>query len=196
MSDRMLFTVVEPHSDDAMLSLHEHMTLWRAHGHAVRIVTVFGSNRRATEGAVYAHRIGAGYRWLGLPESGVGIASGARASEEGVSAVRSAFLADGLEGLILGPLGLRHPEHLAVVGALLAEHPNYLRYIEQPYAMKYVNQDDLDGRAAGLPVKSLRLSTKAKWDLFPEVYRSQSLFWRNEGPLCRGSRAWEVVLGE
>ena len=52
--------VLEPHSDDAFLSLHNTIRNWLKIGDSVTIITVLsGTRKRADDAAKYANAVGA-----------------------------------------------------------------------------------------------------------------------------------------
>ena len=60
---------LEPHADDAYLSLHNTMKNWLKNGDQVTIVTVYsGTRKRAIDAQNYASSIGASWVGLGYDE--------------------------------------------------------------------------------------------------------------------------------
>jgi hypothetical protein len=83
----MNFVIVEPHSDDAFLSLHAHILKWVGEGSSVHIVTLEDNPRRSIEAAAYAKKAGA--TWSRQTSAGQ---------------------------LIL-PLGIKHPDHVSTASS-------------------------------------------------------------------------------
>lgn len=177
--------IIEPHSDDAWLSLGEHLLFWqRSETHRVTIVTVFGDATRCREAARYAEAVGAEHIALGVPEGGQGL--GAEWVTELPTDVFAGIMRlDG--GFFIGPLGLRHPEHQAVAARLDAD----AWYVELPYALTQANGDELRSRACGREIMSMRVRS-ARANQAAPIFRTQSMFWRNNRERMVG--AMEVVL--
>jgi LmbE family N-acetylglucosaminyl deacetylase len=179
------YTVVEPHSDDAWLSLGGHIEGWVKAGQLVRIVTVFADadpeGKRWAEAARYARTVGAQWLGVGLAESGKGIAT------DWTPDVDPADLAGRLRvaevGTVVYPLGIRHPEHKAVAACA---PPGALRYVEQPYASKVRNGPEVTGLLAGRQVVSWQRPHSRKYR-HADVFASQRRFWFHEADSMAGS---------
>lgn len=135
--------VVEPHADDAYLSLGGAIVDLVKAGRHVIIVTVFsGTRKRAADAERYAAAVGAGYLGLGLVEAHYSIT--VEIETPGLDVVRADLPRD---GTMIFPLGIRHPEHRAV--ARLAEPGDYA-YLDTPYQLRRRNAAEvaslLDGR--------------------------------------------------
>jgi hypothetical protein len=167
-----MITIVEPHADDAFLSLGGHIEAWRGHLD-VRIVTVYsGTRRRARDAEAYAHAVGA--QWLGL--------GAIEKQGKGAAALRAAakLLSDG--GIVIVPLGIRHPEHKEVrdaAEALLAADeslfcPQY--YLDQPYAATQSNGLEVNQRLARASVVSY-LRPRAKKYRHIKLFKDQAKFF-------------------
>lgn len=164
--------VIEPHADDAFLSLDWHIRKW-AEARKVEIVTVFGSEKRAKEAAQYAEHAGASHRWLGYEEQG------AMDGEVDVSIAWPEFLCD---DIVIGPLGLRHDEHYAVRdqldARLFSTLQNYLLYVDQPYAMQLKNQDELRVKSMGMSVNGIYKPGAKKFKKgVVDIFKTQSRFF-------------------
>lgn len=164
-----MITVVEPHADDAWLSLGQHLLGWRERNLAVEILTVYGNPTRLREARSYAAYVGAIHRSLGVPEGDLGLAG--EWMTELPSAARVVLAS--LTGRVIGPLGLQHPEHRAVAAAL----PQAQRYIEQPYASKQSCCEELNERLDGRAVVSFR-TRSAHANAAASIFKTQSQFWR------------------
>ena len=154
--------VVEPHSDDAWLSLGQHLLDWQAGGEETAIVTVYGTARRMEESRTYANYVGAKHLALAIPEGGF-------------AELPSGILeqAIGEADMIIGPLGIKHPEHLAVAAAMPAEA---LHYVDLPYALKQANAEATSHRIHQLRVVSWK-PRSAKANAASSIFKSQSKFW-------------------
>jgi hypothetical protein len=184
--------VVEPHADDAFLSLGSTIRSWTEFGLTVTIYTVFGNAARLAEARSFAHSIGASWTSAGLPESGVGLRG--ELSEEDLIVMRSALRLvrrelDRIGGWRVGPLGLRHPEHREVAGSIPAD----ARYIDTPYQLVKRNAEELANRLSGRKETHRLSPPTSKWDAIP-LFRSQSLFFYRNNP--RRLAAADEVLTE
>ena len=196
MPDRPVW-IIEPHADDAWLSLGQHIIGWRVDDRHVTIVTVYGDEQRSREARDYAAATGSAHVALGVPEGGQGL-SGVWMTElpSGVldAALRAAAAAD---AVVVVPLGLRHPEHRAVAAEFarawstaawkLTRH----LYVELPYALTQANGSELREAVRGRRVESMAVRSAAANAAAP-IFRSQSMFWRNNRERMVG--AMEVVL--
>lgn len=131
-----MIVVVEPHADDAFLSLGGHLLRWRADEVPTAIVTVYGDDRRLDEARRYAASVGADHIAIGRTEQG-----GGRAGDEverlprcEITATLGERYGDDLAARcqVIYPAGIGHPEHRAV--AALAT-PRDWRYVEVPYSI-------------------------------------------------------------
>jgi hypothetical protein len=166
-----VIVVVEPHADDAWLSLGAHIEAWVDEGERVQIVTVYGNARRTGEASHYADSVGAEHVGLGLPESGQGLA-GDWTTELPPGSIPASLL-DAADRLI-GPLGIQHPEHRAVRNALLHRDPE--RYLELPYYRKGKNLVELNEVVGSRRVVSMR-PRPARANRWSSIFASQSTFW-------------------
>lgn len=179
-----MIVVVEPHADDAWLSLGAHIAEWVADGQTVRIVTVYGDPIRNAEAAAYAEWVGAEHLALARPEAGAGLAVGW--STELPPSTLSAAVSGAQR--VIGPLGLQHPEHRAVAAIL---PPAAERYVELPYYRKQGNAPELRSLSAGRPVASM-LPRPARANSPSSIFRSQAMFWRFNRESMVG--AVEIIL--
>lgn len=177
--------VVEPHADDAWLSLGGHIAEWRRLGKAVHIVTVYGDERRWAEAAAYADRVGASWACAGLPEGGHGLRAGDWTPQR---PTLGDLDLDGGDG-VCWPLGLRHPEHRAV--ASLAPDGAW-RYVELPYALTTANAAEATLMLTGRYVESWFRPNFAAKNAVAGIFRSQALFWYRNRDRLR--HAPEVIV--
>lgn len=161
--------VVEPHADDAFLSMGGHIAEWVRAGRTVTIVTVFsGTPKRGDEAKAYADAVGARWRGLGLIESGAGF--------DGEVAPVTSYRCPG--AWVVGPLGLQHPEHRAVRDAVVAD----ASYVEIPYGYKTKLADEVTSALAGRSLVSWLRPNGRKWR-HVGLFRTQSTFFHfNPGP--------------
>lgn len=177
-----MIVVVEPHADDAFLSLHGHLWRWRREEEATRIVTVYGNARRMREAAEYAKAVGAEHVAIGVPETGLGNAVEWEAEP-------LPDFTDAIEGdTFVWPLGLKHPEHRAVVALA---RPGDWHYVEQPYAGVMANEPEVNRLLAGRSIVSWHRPHGRKRNA-AAIFRSQSMFMHRN--LDRALGAPEVIV--
>lgn len=178
-----MIVVVEPHSDDAFLSLGGHIWRWTREGHDVRIVTVYGNEKRLAEAARYAEKVGAEHAAVGLEESNAG---GDVDAPVPVVPDLSDLWAEAEH--VIGPVGLVHPEHRAVAAALpaWAEH-----YVDLPYALAIKHADHVQIALAGRPVVSWLRPHGNKWR-HADLFRTQATFMFYNRPNLVGTP--EVIV--
>ena len=165
-----MITILEPHADDAFLSLGGHLA--RLSPGEARIVGVYSSPKRATEGEAYATSLGIPYWWLGYTECG---------SMDEVSTPSADLVLPSLEPdeLVYVPLGLRHREHHAVREAADRTYsPHQIRYfVDQPYALQCGNSDELDEKLKGMVIESVLKPHGNKYRKnIVGIFKSQSKF--------------------
>jgi len=151
--------VIEPHADDAYLSLDAHIRMWGKEGASVIIVTVEDDSRRNTEAASYASSVGA--EWAPY-------------------ASHFLFSLKKNNQLIL-PLGIQHPYHKLVreefdrIGAWY--------YMDQPYARIQKNSEEVTQLLSSLRCISYLQPGIRKCKGF-EVFKSQAKFF-HYNPMAR-----------
>lgn len=120
--------IIEPHPDDAFMSLHAHITgPWKTFDKT--IVTVTCPPERAGEAASYALSVGCKHLALGFEDGNWGPSKIPQFSEWNLKTSLSDFL--------IFPLGLRHPDHVKVnaespVGSLFYLDVYYVQYETNP----------------------------------------------------------------
>lgn len=168
--------VVEPHADDAFLSMGGHLEAWGKAGVPATIVTVFsGTRKRGREAAAYAAAVGAEWVGLGLVESDCGLSGPAQAP---FTAEHFAGLGDQPGATRVWPLGLRHPEHKAVAAARPAGE---LSYVEIPYQLVRKNGPEVTELLAGRTVVSYLRPPGRKYR-HVGLFNDQRLFFRYNPP--------------
>lgn len=166
----MRILVVEPHPDDAFLSLGWHLEhLWKNDERC--ILTVYADAKRTKEAEAYAKAIGARSEVIGLEESKMN--GGKRVTE----VVELAEYLEELENQhwdkIFFPVGLQHPDHLSVAATRL---PGCYRYLDTPYQTKQKLAEILLEKVEGWTVDSILFPSSRKWR-HEEVFKSQSRFF-------------------
>lgn len=158
--------VIEPHSDDAFLSLHQHIKNWIKEGQEVSILTIYSSHKRDAEGRAYAESIGAGYKSLTIPW-GNGL--------KDKIPILPSFKTWGIGNYtqLVFPLGLQHPEHLAV----RSHAPKSCWfYLDTPYQAKQKLAEDLQAKIENMKVVSILYPNKIKWKSI-DFFKSQAKFF-------------------
>lgn len=179
--------VVEPHADDAFLSMGGHLEHWAKLGVRCTIVTVFSATRRrGKEAAAYADAVGAEWVGLGLVESDCGLRGPAQPP---FTAEHFAGLGDQPGATRVWPLGMRHPEHRAVAAARPDGEPSYL---EVPYQLVLRNGPEATALLAGRPVVSY-LRPPARKYRHVGLFGDQRLFFRYNPP-AKLEAAVELVV--
>jgi hypothetical protein len=181
----MNLLVIEPHADDAFLSLGYHLsTLWRGL-HTCAIYTLFPeTQQRAREAAAYAKHVGAVsyYRKQHLTET----APPTRAAlQKDIATVINVFGAE----RVVGPLGIQHEQHLATAEAL---PPGSLRYLDTPYCAKIKNGDAVREMLLRKSIESFAIPPLSKFRAC-ELFKSQAKFFYFNPPESL-ARSPEVVV--
>jgi hypothetical protein len=161
--------VIEPHADDAYLSLHQHMVDWIKEGKKVVIATVFsGTRKRAKDAAAYAAAIGA--EWAGFELTEGLEVSPLDSVEFGLPGHLGMLYGLG-DVTIVSPLGIQHPEHKAVRAWIRAGNPegSEFCYVEIPYYLKLKNQVEVNFLLQNLIMVSLRK---------PKHYKADEKYWK------------------
>jgi hypothetical protein len=162
--------IVEPHADDAYLSLHHHIKRW-VKTDIVVIVTVFGGTRKRKEDAIrYADSVGA------IAEVLPNVEGGPIADVNRQNLVPVNFDEE-QEVEWYFPLGIQHPEHKEVrlIGDDFAS-PNF--YAEIPYYGKKINEEDFINQQTGLSLISCTTGTALKGDeKYWKCFKDQSKFF-------------------
>lgn len=162
--------VVEPHADDAFLSLGGHIERWAKMGDEVVIVTVFsGTRKRAKDAAAYADAVRA--RWVGL---------GATEGEDVTQRIYDWVTSEGEHKYIL-PIAVAHSEHKEVRWAFEGSMTEYSRsivryYLDQPYASKTTNADAVTEACMGMRLKSWLKPHARKYRHIP-LFKDQAKFF-------------------
>ncbi len=185
-----MIVVVEPHADDAFLSVGGLLERWIAAGIPCTIVTVYsGTRKRAVDARAYADAIGA--KWYGMGEVEFGsMKPGDPAGEIKHGVPTPIFEA----ATVLLPLGIGgHPEHHAVrdlfhdalvAPALGGEDVTrwgapVLYYVDQPYATKLKNQDELTDKLTDRKIFAIMRPGARKYR-HVKLFKDQAYFFFNE----------------
>lgn len=147
-----MYWIIEPHSDDAYLSLHCHIVgPWSNLPRT--IITCYGAGDVIDEAEYYAQATGCGYRFLGLYEKGWTVVDDPRPLAEWL---------DWRPGdtLVL-PLGIRQPAHLRVAGIPVPDGLECLRYLDAKYVQSEAG-DELRQKVQGMTVRSVCSASSEK----------------------------------
>ncbi len=168
----MIYVIVEPHADDAYLSMHQHMVDWINGGNKVVILTVFsGTRKRAKDAAAYAEAIGAQWEGLGFVEGGEGDPFEGKIFDPKPGMLGMLHADDGV--IVIAPLGIQHPEHKAV-SAWIKKDFNHIDnslffYSEIPYYSKLKNQEDANNMLFNKSIRSIKK---------PKHYKADEKYWK------------------
>lgn len=181
--------IVEPHPDDAFLSLGEHIEkAWKED--QIYIVSVYADKRRTSEAVNYAAAVGAGSFSFELVQSKM---KGERG--KGIEPTLNHQLTSLCEKLdvdvVLLPLGLQHPDHLRVSKAKPKGNHVLRYYVDTPYQLKLKNGQQLRERTTGMVVDSMLYPSARKYR-HAEIFKSQSKFFHFNPP--EKIRTMEMVL--
>lgn len=189
--------VVEPHADDAFLSLGGMIENWHKAGRKVKILTVYsGTRKRANDAKSYADAVGVEWAGLGFVEAGKAKVNGP-ANFEIVpkDSLKKHFWEQDLirwdeDPVVCLPAGIGgHPEHVLVrdryVTAPYLNMPHqtigntikrYVFYIDQPYASKLKEQETLNTFLVGRKIVAFNKPGARKWRHIP-LFKDQQKFF-------------------
>jgi hypothetical protein len=166
------FTIIEPHADDAFLSLGKHIEDWVKEGHKVTIVTVFsGTRKRAIDAGTYAMKVGTA--WIGL------------GYVEGIGETLPDFEFS-WEGQLVLPLALTHWEH-KLVREVFEGSPKqsimypYWFYLDQPYANMQKNSAVTTDLLTDMKIVSYKKPGLRKYRHCP-IFKDQAKFFHFNPP--------------
>ena len=169
--------VIEPHADDAFLSLGWSIRAWVKQGRPVEIVTVYSADeRRAAEAEAYAGSVGAS--WSGLGHAGF---SGEWRPDYPAGPLPERLLPDRLLDpsiTRIWPLGLQNSEHAAVAGAAAPGEP---RYVDTPYQLDPYYQQQLRGVVVGKTIVWWHRAPLKKWEA-SAIFESQAMLFERYTP--------------
>lgn len=168
---RRCYVVVEPHADDAFLSLGAHIEHWvKASGHFVTIVTMRGfmdndHPKRHEDARNYAAAVGAEWVERGLNEKMP-------------------------PGQLILPLAFRHPDHETV--RLHLERKDSWYYVDQPYAIVQKNGDELNRKLEGRRIISYKKPHARKYRHIP-LFKHQAKFF-HYNPAEKLRETFEMIV--
>ena len=183
----MNFVVIEPHADDAFLSMGGHIKNWVKYGHNVEIITVYGNEKRIAEAKAYADYIGASHFSYGIPEAG---------DTQGEAAtIEHGAIASDIDGIYV-PLGLFHKEHREVrnwAEAHWGDTDSLLYYLDMPYAVAQKNREEVNQTLQGLTVESFLKPHASKFNPV-KLFKTQSLFFHFNDPKTLAAKTFEMTF--
>ncbi len=173
----MVYHIVEPHADDAFLSLHSHIVQWKAQGSRVRIHTITGPMKRLLEAAKYAEAVGAEHIGYSVED------------------VLPLDWSKKLEGVgkgdqVILPLSIKHPTHTAVREALETRLSWF--YVDQPYAITQSSSAAATDLLRGLRVVSY-IKPHARKYKHIGTFKSQAKFF-HFNPVEKLKETFEMVV--
>jgi len=178
MIDSKVIAVVEPHADDAYLSLHQHMVDWIKAGKIVIILTVYsGTRKRAKDAEAYANAIGAQWAGFGLVESQDGNVPEIKLADVTFDPLPGmlGMLYDHRDVTVIGPAGIQHPEHQEVRRWIYWSYKGKMRngvefsYVEIPYYTKHKNQQEVNDKLEESCIASIKK---------PKHYKADEKYWK------------------
>lgn len=188
--------IVEPHADDAFLSLGAHIERWVKCGDEVMIATAYSDTpKRGTEASKYAEAVGA--TWFGLGAAEVRPRREFHPEINDAYERFSALAHDELPHRIILPLGIRHPEHRAVHKYFSNIHNHLmtsrlLYYLEQPYSITSTNEEELMLKLKGRKIYSYTKPQMRKWRHIP-IFKTQAKFF-HFNPAEKLNRTFEMIV--
>jgi hypothetical protein len=181
--------VIEPHSDDAFLSLGGHIESWIKLGHTVSILTVEAVAKRSIEAQLYAETVGAVYvKTLFLEELDL--------RETATDTPHDIFKAFEIffdyyrrhYNVVIGPVGIQHPLHImvgtqlrGVLGKYKSKTLQGASYLDTPYHIVQKNGSDVCEALHRHVVVSFLKPNFRKWKHI-SIFKSQSKFFFNNPP--------------
>jgi hypothetical protein len=145
--------VVEPHADDAFLSLGSSIAGWIGAGRAVTVVTVFfPDTERGDEGRAWADRVGA--HWIGF-------GYGRREVKRGLPRPLLPPEAMAPGATRIWPVGFGNAHHELVRECA---GPGELHYIDTPYQQVARLADDCRRALRGSTIEWWHTPERAKWE--------------------------------
>jgi len=163
--------IIEPHADDAFLSLGGHIDQWIKSGEQVLIVTVYsGTRKRALDAQNYARTVNASWFGMEFDEEDTEELT-AKSFWDKIAEVKKIHKFK-LNNLIF-PLGLQHHDHYFI--ADLARKNND-RYLDTPYHTKQKNHEEVNEKMVGRKVVSFMKPHARKWRHIP-LFKDQAKFF-------------------
>lgn len=168
--------VVEPHADDAFLSLGGHIEQWVKEGRRVKILTVFsGTRKRASDAQAYATAVRAEWEGWGYPEG---------------EPLPTDLPLLPVEFQVILPLALTHPEHILVRERL--EQMGDWFYLDQPYGSIQKNAATATNLLLSKQVVSFRHPGIRKYRHIP-LFKDQAKFY-HFNPADKLTRTFELIV--
>jgi hypothetical protein len=170
INDRLV--IVEPHSDDAFLSLGAHIEQWIQEGKQVTILTMVPVKKNSLRDAeTYADAVGAywqGYNYIG----------GDCDWKEMLKPVHTWPPPDSTVILPLGVAPLQQTEHTQDHWNIRQwlQYPGCWFYLEQPYALVQKHRERVNEMLAGMEVVSYAKPPARKWRHIP-IFSAQAKFF-------------------
>lgn len=160
-----MYWIVEPHTDDAYLSLHEHIIgPWQAFPKT--IITFYGAGHIIKEACYYARATGCEHKWLGLREVTWGDA-------DPVPTDWRSWISEAQESdtLVL-PIGIRQPSHVAIAGMDVSLPMRRLWYLDAKYVQQIARME-VQEKVSGMVVESILASSIDKAH-YKNIFASQA----------------------
>ncbi len=177
-----MICVIEPHSDDAFLSIGQTMENFIKAGERVQIVTVYsGTRKRGRDAESYAKAIGAKWLGLGLIEQGKGVKGDPLSLDDAFAILNEEIIRlEWNKDRLIIPLAVAHPEHHAV--RTFIENSVYGKleyYLDAPYQITQKNSPTVSTLLQGMQVVSYCKPPMRKWRHIPLFKDQEFFFYRN-----------------
>lgn len=168
-----MIVVVEPHADDAFLSLDGHIDRWNKMRIPVMIWTIAsGTRKRAEDARTYAGLKRARWEGAGLKDTEITVDAVTDWLEEAILTIM-----DRHPPLFVVPLGIQNADHKAVRQAFEEADGLALQYyLDQPYASLCKNSTEVEAAAYGKRVNSWIRPRATKYRHIP-VFKDQAKFF-------------------
>lgn len=173
----MHYLVVEPHADDAFLSMGGHIEKWVKNRDKVTIATIYsGTRKRGDDALNYAHEVGADWMGLGIAEGKTRLED-PNALKKACRDLRIAVQRVEKFDRIILPLGIGHAEHAAVRSEIEGDWwPDMWYYFDQPYTAISTHLEDVLSRSRGMVIESYLKPHLRKYRHIP-LFKDQAKFF-------------------
>lgn len=182
--------VIEPHADDAFLSMGGHIKQWVKDGHRVEIITVYGNEKRMAEAAEYAKYLGASQFALNYPEC-----NSTKGEAKKLLETDTFTMTGGVDEIYV-PLGLFHTEHKEVrawADREWGETGRLYYYLDMPYAVAQKNRGEVEARLRDLRVSSFLKPHASKFNA-TKIFKTQSMFFHFNDPKTLAAKTFEMTF--
>lgn len=186
------YLVVEPHADDAFLSLGGHIEKWIKSGDQVTIATIYsGTRKRGSDALAYAEAVGAEWMGLGCVEGKTRLED-PEAVAKACRDLRVSIKMLGCFDEIILPLGISHDDHRAVREEMEVVKEVCWYYFDQPYCVVSTNLDEVLKKARGMMIESYMKPHLRKYRHIP-LFKDQAKFF-HFNPAETLNKTFEMIV--